>query len=103
MGPIVLVQVGTYGRPNCPVMKKDGDLDWKEGKAEPDNAQQYFLTKLRRIATRGVKHLEVMEKRLAKGEELVRWYKSFRKIKTQEVLAKRFSTSNWERSRWIKS
>ena len=47
---------------------------------EPDKAQQYFLTKLRRIATRGVKHLEVIEKRWAKGEELVTWYKSFRKI-----------------------
>ena len=24
MGPIVLVQAGTYGRPNCPVMVIDG-------------------------------------------------------------------------------
>ena len=61
-------------------LKKDGDLDWEEGKPEPDKAQQYFLTKLRKIAARGVKHLEVMEKRWAKGEELVTWYKSFRKI-----------------------
>ena len=50
-------------------LKKDGNLDWEEGQTEPDKAQQYFLTKLRTVATRGVKHLEVMEKRWAKGSE----------------------------------
>ena len=38
------------------------------------------MTKLRTVATRGITHLEVMEKRWAKGEQLVTWYKSFRKI-----------------------
>ena len=61
-------------------LRKEGDLDWEEGQAEPDKAQQYFLTKLRTVATRGIGHLEVMEKRWAKGQQLVTWYKSFRKI-----------------------
>ena len=55
-------------------LKEDGDLDWEEGAAEPDKAQQYFLTK------RGIGHLAVMEKRWAKGQQLVTWYNSFRMI-----------------------
>ena len=60
-------------------LKKEEDPEWEEGKP-PDKAQQYFLTKLRTVATRGVNHLRVMEKRWEKGEQLVTWYKSFRKI-----------------------
>ena len=55
-------------------------MEWKEGAAEPDNAKQYFLTKLRTVAERGIGHLAVMEKRWDKGQQLIKWYNSFRKI-----------------------
>ena len=83
-------------------LKKEGDLDWEEGQAEPDKAQQYFLTKLRTVATRGIAHLQVMEKRWAKGQQLVTWYKSFRKIANTRGPGQTSSIFSWEVSRWIK-
>ena len=55
-------------------------MEWKEGAAEPDNAKQYFLTKLRTVAQRAIGHLAVMEKRWDKGLKLIKWYNSFRRI-----------------------
>ena len=61
-------------------LRKEGDIEWKEGGPEPDKDKQYFLSKLRTVAQRALGHLVVMEKRWDKGSKLIMLYNSFMKV-----------------------
>ena len=60
-------------------LKGDNDPVW-DGDTEPDAKEQCYLGKLRTVAKRGTKHLEKLQERWDKAENLVALHKRFRQI-----------------------
>ena len=61
-------------------LRDDDETEWKENGTEPDQDKQYFLTKLRKVGTKILEHLKLLENRWEKGEKMVELYNSFMKI-----------------------
>ena len=67
MGPIVLVQVGTYGRPNCPVMVNSGKhIDWSKAQIVNISSlrSKIKIIKFEKIKWFNFSHLVLSSKRI---------------------------------------
>ena len=61
-------------------LRDDDETEWKENGTEPEPDKQYYLTKLRKVGTKTLEHLKLLESRWKKGEKMMELYNSFMKI-----------------------